>query len=106
MWWCSIAAARSSGRCAPIRTWLGWVAEHYAALAGDVHKDRDCHWQIVERWSYGKHLGWFVEHDGYCYESLEAGYGEDGPHPTREAAAACMAEHLRAAIAEARGLGG
>ena len=79
------------------------VAEYYVALAGDVRKDRDAHWQLAERWSYGEQVGWFVEHDGYAYDGLEGDYGEDGPHPTREAAARCMAEHLRAAIAEARG---
>jgi hypothetical protein len=78
------------------------VAEYYQALTGEIRKERDGHWSISERWSYGERVGWFVEHDGYCYEGLEAGYGEDGPHPTREAAASCMAEHLRAAIAEAR----
>jgi hypothetical protein len=78
------------------------VAEYYAALAGEVHKDRDGHWSISEHWSYGEHAGWFVEHDGYCYSGLDGDYGEDGPHPTREAAMDCMARHLRAAIAEAR----
>jgi hypothetical protein len=78
------------------------VAEYYMALAGDVRKDRDGHSSISERWSYGRHVGWVLEHDGYCYGALEEDYGEDGPHPTRAAAASCMAEHLRAAIAEAR----
>lgn len=77
------------------------VAEHYAALAGDVRKDRDGHWQISCRWSYGEPLGWFVEHDGYAYDGLDVD-GEDGPHESREAAERCMAEHLRLAIAEAR----
>ena len=77
------------------------LAEHYAALAGDVRKDRDGHWQISCRWSYGEPLGWFVEHDGYAYDGLDAD-GEDGPHESLEAAELCMAEHLRLAIAEAR----
>ncbi len=77
------------------------LAEHYAALAGDVRKDRDGHWQISCRWSYGEPLGWFVEHDGYAYDGLDAD-GEDGPHESLEAAGLCMAEHLRLAIAEAR----
>lgn len=77
------------------------LAEHYAALAGDVRKDRDGHWQISCRWSYGEPVGWFVEHDGYVYDGLDAD-GEDGPHESREAAERCMAEHLRLAIAEAR----
>jgi hypothetical protein len=78
------------------------VAEYYEALAGDVRKDCDAHWAISERWSYGEHAGWFVEHDGYCYDGLEAVDGEDGPHGTRAAAERCMADHLRVAIAEAR----
>ena len=41
------------------------AAEYYEVVQGDIHKDRDCHWRIVERWSYGEHAGWFVEHDGY-----------------------------------------
>jgi hypothetical protein len=77
------------------------VTEHYVALAGDVRKDRDGHWQSSRRFSYGEPLGWFVEHDGYCYDGIDAD-GEDGPHESREAAERCMAEHLRAAIAEAR----
>jgi hypothetical protein len=74
------------------------IFEHYVALAGDVRKDRDGHWQISCRWSYGERVGWFVEHEGYAYDGL-GGEGEDGPHESREAAERCMAEHLRAAIA-------
>lgn len=81
------------------------VAEYYAALAPEVRKDRDGHWAISERWSYGERVGWFVEHDGYCYDGLEGDYGEDGPHPTREAALSCMAVHLSRAIADARSRG-
>ncbi len=75
------------------------IAEYDEIVHRDVHKERDCHWQIAERWSYGECAGWFVEHDGYCYEGLDADYGEDGPHPSRAEAERCMAEHLRAAIA-------
>lgn len=78
------------------------VAEYYEALAGDVRKDCDGHWAISERWSYGEHAGWFVEHDGYCYDGLEADGGEDGPHATRAAAERRMGRHLRAAIEEVR----
>ncbi len=84
------------------QSWTALAAEYYEVVGGDIHKERDCHWQISERWSYGEHVGWFVEHDGYCYDGLEGDYGEDGPHPTRAAAEGCMADHLRAAIAEAR----
>lgn len=82
------------------------VAEYYEALAGEVRKDRDGHWSISERWSYGERVGWFVEHDGYCYDGLDIDSGEDGPHPSRKAAERCMAQHLRAAIAEVRERGG
>lgn len=78
------------------------LGEYEEALSGDAYKSRDCHWQIAERWSGGEHEGWFVEHDGYRYEGLTADYGEDGPHPTGEAALACLAGHLRAATTAAR----
>jgi hypothetical protein len=77
------------------------VAEYYAALTGDVRRDRDGQWSIVERWSYGEHVGWFVEHAGRCYDGFKSEYGEDGPYSTREAAASCMAMHLRRAIVQA-----
>jgi hypothetical protein len=77
------------------------LGDYEEALCSDNYKSRDCHWQITERWSGGEHLGWFVEHDGYRYEGLASGYGEDGPHPSREAALACLAGHLRAATAAA-----
>ena len=74
------------------------IDRHYKALAGDVRKDRDGHWSISERFSYGRHAGWVVEHDGYCYDGLED--GEDGPFPTREEAEVVLIEHLLAAIAQ------
>lgn len=77
------------------------VAEYYAALAGDVREDGDGHWSLVERWSRGEHGGWFVEHGGHCYEGFKGAGGEDGPYSTREAAASCMAMHLRRAIVQA-----
>ncbi len=74
------------------------VAEYFAALPGDVREDGDGHWSLVERWSRGEHVGWFVEHGGHCYEGFKGAAGEDGPYSTREAAASCMAMHLRRAI--------
>ena len=73
------------------------IARHYKALAGDMRKDGDGHWSISERFSYGRHAGWVVEHDGYCYRGLED--GEEGPLPTREEAEVALIEHLQAAIA-------
>lgn len=36
----------------------------------DHHKDRDCHFNIVKRWSYGKPPVYSVEHYGYIYEEI------------------------------------
>lgn len=74
------------------------IDRHYNALAGGLRKDNDCHWWISERWAYGRHAGWVIEHDGYCYDGLEN--GEDGPFPTREEAEVVLIEHLLAAIAQ------
>jgi hypothetical protein len=74
------------------------IDRHYNALAGGIRKDSDCHWWISERWTYGRHAGWVIEHDGYCYDGLE--HGEDGPFPTRVEAEVVLIEHLLAAIAE------
>jgi hypothetical protein len=73
------------------------VAEHYAAQAAEVCKDRDGHWGIVQRWSYGDYVGWFIEHHGYLYELPDGQYGEEGPFPSYEAALGRLADHLRAA---------
>jgi hypothetical protein len=74
------------------------VAEYYAAHTGEVRERGDGCWSIVERFSAGEHVGWFVLHEGPCYAGLGP-TGEDGPYSTREAARGCMAMHLRAAIA-------
>lgn len=80
------------------------VAAHYAALRGEIRKDRDCHWFISERWSYGRPRGWVVEHDGSCYDILE--HGGDRVFFNRQEAVNVMAEHLERAIAEIRSRGG
>jgi hypothetical protein len=76
------------------------VVEYYAALAGGVREEGDGCWAIVERWSRGEHTGWFVEHGGHRYDGFKDRCGEDGPYSTREAAASCMAMHLRTAIVQ------
>ena len=77
------------------------AVEYYTALAPCAREESDGDWSIVERWSQGEHSGWFVEHGGHRYEGFKDGCGEDGPYSTREAAASCMAMHLRAAIVQA-----
>ncbi|HET7445382.1 MAG TPA: hypothetical protein VFJ57_12050 [Solirubrobacterales bacterium] len=74
------------------------ITRHFEAVGSDCHKDCDCHWYITERWSYGEHTGWVVEHGGRCYDGLE--HGEDGPFPTREEAEVVLIDHLLAAIAQ------
>ena len=37
----------------------------YELVGLDHHKDRDCHWGIEQRWSYGDPPTWRVTHDGY-----------------------------------------
>lgn len=78
------------------------VDEYHSMRANHVREDRIEYWLISSRYAFGAHLGWFVEHDGQLYDGLQES-GEDGPHPSREAAERCMAGHLRVAIAEARG---
>ncbi len=91
----------STDRTPPEAQLAALLGRYEEALSTDAYKSRDCHWQIGERWSEGEYLGWFVEHDGYRYGGLDKDYGEDGPHPTHEAALVCMAEHLRTATREA-----
>ncbi len=66
-----------------IRDWeiTELTAEWYRLLNanGFPHKDRDCHFVIQQRWSYGQPPIWSVEHEGYVnkdvsieVESLEA----------------------------------
>jgi hypothetical protein len=88
-----------SGSPIPSEAELSALAGQYNEVVhADIHKDRDCHWQIVERWSYGEHAGWFVEHDGYVYELADGQYGERGPFPSREAALVGLGDLLRDAI--------
>lgn len=76
------------------------VVEYDEIVGRDIHKDRDCHWQIAERFSYGEHAGWYVEHHGYLHELRDGEYGEDGPFRSREEALRRLAKHLRSAIAD------
>lgn len=37
-------------------------------IAKDHHKDRDCHFEIIKRWSYGEKPYYTVSHDGYIID--------------------------------------
>lgn len=38
---------------------------YYRAIAATHHKDRDCHWFVTKRWSYGNPPYYIAEHQGY-----------------------------------------
>jgi hypothetical protein len=45
--------------------------EWYALMGEDHHKDRDCHWYIETKWSYGQVPTYCVIHHGYVYDRIE-----------------------------------
>jgi hypothetical protein len=78
------------------------VAAYYAALGGEG-KDRDGHWSVAQRWSYGEYEGWFVEHLGFATSGGPRVDDDEGPFSTPEEARRAMAATLRAAIERVRG---
>jgi hypothetical protein len=44
--------------------------EWYSLIAKDHHKDRDCHWYINTKWSYGNSPIYIVEHHGYVHNHV------------------------------------
>jgi hypothetical protein len=45
--------------------------EWYHLIGKDHHKDRDCHWYIETKWSYGYAPIYTVTHQGYILHDLE-----------------------------------
>jgi hypothetical protein len=45
-------------------------------IQGDHHKDRDCHWSIVTKYSYGEGAKYFVEHSGYVHADVYEQYSD------------------------------
>jgi len=45
--------------------------EWYHLIGKDHHKDRDCHWYIETKWSYGYTPTYTVIHQGYILHDLE-----------------------------------
>ena len=39
--------------------------EWYALVGPSHHKDRDCHWYVETKWSYGQSPKYSVQHWGY-----------------------------------------
>jgi hypothetical protein len=51
------------------------LTERWYELIGDEHhKDRDCHWYVETRWSYGLPQVYVVVHEGYTFERIEEEY--------------------------------
>lgn len=42
--------------------------KYYQVISPDHHKDRDCHFFIRKRWSYGQWPTYEIEHDGYLMD--------------------------------------
>lgn len=47
------------------------LTEKWYELIGDNHKDRDCHWYVEARWSYGLTQVYVVVHDGQIFERVD-----------------------------------
>ena len=45
--------------------------EWYTLIGPDHHKDRDCHWYIETKWSYGQPPKYNVQHWGYILGDIE-----------------------------------
>lgn len=48
--------------------------EWYDLISGQHHKDRDCHWSIEVKWSYGYPPVYVVLHEGYLLDSVEESF--------------------------------
>jgi hypothetical protein len=44
--------------------------EWYHLIGKDHHKDRDCHWYIETKWSYGYAPKYSVQHWGYILDDI------------------------------------
>lgn len=49
-----------------------FASEYHKLIAGDHHKDKDCHWSIETRWSYGQEPKFIVRHRGYLFHDVDA----------------------------------
>jgi len=45
--------------------------EWYFLIGKDHHKDRDCHWYIEIKWSYGYPPVYTIQHFGYILDNIE-----------------------------------
>ena len=45
--------------------------EWYHLIGKDHHKDKDCHWYIETKWSYGLSPTYIVRHYGYILDEVD-----------------------------------
>jgi hypothetical protein len=50
---------------------LALTEEWHELVCAEIHKDRDCHWYIETRWSYGEKPKYRVFHNGYITDDIE-----------------------------------
>ena len=50
---------------------INLMAEWCGLISGDHHKDRDCHFEVVKRWSYGGKPYYYICHNGYLFGEQE-----------------------------------
>ena len=43
----------------------------YRLIGKDHHKDKDCHWYIETKWSYGLSPTYIVRHYGYILDEVD-----------------------------------
>ena len=62
------------------------TAVWYELIGGDHHKDRDCHWYVETKWSYGNTPRYQVQHLGYILDTIERVYDtyEEALHGLKE----------------------
>jgi len=74
------------------------LTKQWFELVGrDHHKDRDCHFYVEKRWSYGEPPVYVVQHQGYVWDEPI-----DETFPTYTAAARLLVEKLREMVAAER----
>lgn len=71
-------------------------ARWYAYVNHDHHKDRDCHWYITKRWSYGNAPYYVASHYGYRADNWTS-----PKCVTAQAAHVMLRDFLKGGIAEA-----
>ena len=52
----------------------GLTEQWHELVSAGPHKDRDCHWYVEARWSYGLPQVYVVVHDGGVFERVEEEY--------------------------------